>query len=41
MFLRFTGNNFDANVKLVSQFKELANKKGCTTVQLAIAWLMK
>jgi aryl-alcohol dehydrogenase-like predicted oxidoreductase len=41
MFPRFTGDNFDANVKLVSQFKELADKKGCTTAQLAIAWLMK
>ncbi len=31
----------EKNVKLVSQFKELADKKGCTTSQLAIAWLMK
>ena len=38
---RFMGANRDKNVKLVSQFKVLADKKGCTTPQLAIAWLLK
>jgi aryl-alcohol dehydrogenase-like predicted oxidoreductase len=33
--------NRDANVKLVNQFKALADKKGCTTSQLSIAWLLK
>jgi aryl-alcohol dehydrogenase-like predicted oxidoreductase len=33
--------NRDKNVKLVSQFKALAEKRGCTTSQLAIAWLLK
>jgi len=40
-FPRFSEENFEANVKLVSQFKTLADKKGCTTSQLAIAWLIK
>ncbi|KAH8162628.1 hypothetical protein CIB48_g5618 [Xylaria polymorpha] len=38
---RFSGANFEANVKLVSQFKALADRKGCTPAQLAIAWLLK
>jgi aryl-alcohol dehydrogenase-like predicted oxidoreductase len=38
---RFMDANRDKNVKLVSQFKALADKKGCTTSQLAIAWLLK
>ena len=38
---RFMEANRDKNVKLVSQFKALADKKGCTTSQLAIAWLLK
>jgi aryl-alcohol dehydrogenase-like predicted oxidoreductase len=29
------------NVKLVNQFKALADKKGCSTSQLSIAWLLK
>ncbi|KAI1406983.1 putative aldo/keto reductase [Hypoxylon sp. FL1857] len=40
-FPRFSGENFAANVKLVNQFKSLADKKGCTPAQLAIAWLLK
>ncbi|KAH7403783.1 NADP-dependent oxidoreductase domain-containing protein, partial [Cadophora sp. MPI-SDFR-AT-0126] len=38
---RFTEANQDANIKLVSQFKAFADKKGCTVAQLAIAWLLK
>ena len=34
---RFTEDNQNANVKLVTQFKEFADKKGCTVAQLAIA----
>jgi len=41
LFPRFSGENFDANVKLVNQFKTVAEKKKCTAAQLAIAWLLK
>uniref|UniRef100_A0A8H7N3H6 NADP-dependent oxidoreductase domain-containing protein n=1 Tax=Bionectria ochroleuca TaxID=29856 RepID=A0A8H7N3H6_BIOOC len=37
----FQDDNFDRNVTLVSQFRELADKKGCKPSQLAIAWLLK
>lgn len=40
-FPRFMEENRDANVMLVNQFKALADKKGCTTSQLSIAWLLK
>lgn len=38
---RFQEGNRDQNVKVVSQFKALADKKGCTVAQLALAWLLK
>ncbi|KAF4471861.1 aldo-keto reductase [Fusarium albosuccineum] len=38
---RFTEENREKNIELVTQFKALADKKGCTTAQLAIAWLLK
>ena len=38
---RFSEENLEANVKLVNQFKALADKKGCTASQLAIAWILK
>lgn len=38
---RFMEANRDKNVKIVSQFQALADKKGCTTSQLALAWLLK
>lgn len=38
---RFMEANRDKNAQLVSQFKALAEKKGCTAPQLAIAWLLK
>ena len=40
-FPRFMEANRDKNVKLVNQFKALADKKGCSTSQLSIAWLLK
>lgn len=39
VFPRFSKENIAANAKLVGQFKALADKKGCTTSQLALAWL--
>ena len=38
---RFMGANKDKNVQLVRQFQAMADKKGCTTAQLALAWLLK
>ncbi|KAF4335747.1 alcohol dehydrogenase [Fusarium beomiforme] len=38
---RFICENREKNIQLVSQSKELADKKGITTAQLAIAWLLK
>ena len=38
---RFQEANRDHNVQTVSQFKALADKKGCTVSQLALAWLLK
>jgi aryl-alcohol dehydrogenase-like predicted oxidoreductase len=40
-FPRFAQENLEANVKLVNQFKAFADKKGCATSQLALAWLLK
>jgi len=40
-FPRFMEANRDKNVRLVNQFKALADKKGCSTSQLSIAWLLK
>lgn len=36
----FSEENLEANVKLVARFKELAEKKGCSTSQMALAWLL-
>ncbi|KAK0631015.1 NADP-dependent oxidoreductase domain-containing protein [Bombardia bombarda] len=41
IFPRLAGENKDKNVVLVNQFKALADEKGCTIAQLAIAWLLK
>jgi aryl-alcohol dehydrogenase-like predicted oxidoreductase len=41
IFPRFAGDNLEANAKIVRQFNALAEKKGCTLAQLAIAWLLK
>ena len=37
---RFQGENFDKNLRLVGKVKELAENKGCTPGQLALAWLL-
>lgn len=37
---RFQGKNFDRNLQLVDRVKELADAKGCTPGQLALAWLL-
>jgi aryl-alcohol dehydrogenase-like predicted oxidoreductase len=39
-FPRFQGENFDKNMKLVSKLKAAAGEKGCTTGQMALAWVM-
>jgi aryl-alcohol dehydrogenase-like predicted oxidoreductase len=37
---RFTGENFDRNIALVDEVGKLAAAKGCTTAQLALAWVL-
>ncbi len=37
---RFTGENLDANLKLAAQVAQLAQEKGVTPAQLAIAWVL-
>ncbi len=37
---RFTGANFQRNVDLVTTVSELADEKGCTPGQLALAWVL-
>ncbi len=37
---RFQGENFEQNLNLVAKIKEIANRKGCTPAQLALAWLL-
>jgi aryl-alcohol dehydrogenase-like predicted oxidoreductase len=37
---RFQGENFARNLALVEQLKKLAEAKGCTPAQLALAWLI-
>jgi aryl-alcohol dehydrogenase-like predicted oxidoreductase len=39
-FPRFTGEAFDANLALVEKIRELADEKGCTPGQLALAWVL-
>lgn len=39
-FPRFQGENLRHNLGLVDRLKEVADDKGCTLVQLAIAWLL-
>jgi aryl-alcohol dehydrogenase-like predicted oxidoreductase len=40
LFPRFSGDNFEANVRLISQLRDVADKKKCTLAQLALAWLL-
>lgn len=37
---RFEGENFAKNLKLVDKVRELADSKGCTPAQLALAWVL-
>jgi aryl-alcohol dehydrogenase-like predicted oxidoreductase len=37
---RFQGENFNKNLELVNKIKQLADEKGCTASQLALAWVM-
>nr|WP_309601989.1 aldo/keto reductase [Sphingomonas sp.] len=38
---RFTGDNFARNIALVDRIKELAEEKGVTAAQLALAWVLE
>jgi len=37
---RFQGENFEKNIQLVREVEEMAKEKGCTTAQLALAWVL-
>ena len=37
---RFTGENFEKNIALVHEVEAMARDKGCTTAQLALAWVL-
>ncbi|MEO8176175.1 MAG: aldo/keto reductase [Sphingomicrobium sp.] len=37
---RFTGENFDRNIALVGEVEAMAREHGCTTAQLALAWVL-
>ncbi len=37
---RFSGDNFQKNLDVVTKVGELAKEKGCTPAQLALAWLL-
>src|SRR3954449_8628529 len=37
---RFTGENFEKNLQLVREVEAMAKEKGCTTAQLALAWVL-
>ena len=37
---RFTGENFEKNMQLVREVEAIAGEKGCTTAQLALAWVL-
>jgi aryl-alcohol dehydrogenase-like predicted oxidoreductase len=37
---RFTGENLERNLELAGKVEELAEEKGCTPAQLALAWAM-
>jgi len=37
---RFTGENFEKNLELVREVETMAKEKGCTTAQLALAWVL-
>jgi aryl-alcohol dehydrogenase-like predicted oxidoreductase len=37
---RFQGDNFDRNQQIVQAVRRLAERKGCTAAQIALAWLL-
>src|SRR3954465_5484826 len=37
---RFQGENFEKNIALVHEVEAMAKDKGCTTAQLALAWVL-
>jgi aryl-alcohol dehydrogenase-like predicted oxidoreductase len=37
---RFQGENFRKNLQLVEEVERMAKEKGCTTAQLALAWVL-
>src|SRR3954447_9591933 len=37
---RFQGDNFERNIELVREVEAMAREKGCTTAQLALAWVL-
>ena len=37
---RFQGENFEKNLRLVREVEAMAKEKGCTTAQLALAWVL-
>jgi pyridoxine 4-dehydrogenase len=37
---RYQGDNFYTNIELVNKVEALARKKGCTSGQIAINWLL-
>ncbi len=37
---RFQGENFERNLEIVRRVEDLAERKGCTPAQLALAWLL-
>jgi aryl-alcohol dehydrogenase-like predicted oxidoreductase len=37
---RFQGENFARNIQLVGEVEAMAREKGCTTAQLALAWVL-
>ncbi|CAI6336843.1 unnamed protein product [Periconia digitata] len=40
MYPRFSEENFPGNIKLVEIFESIAKEKGCTTSQVALAWVL-
>ena len=38
---RFQGENFEKNIQLVREVEAMAEEKGCTTAQLALAWVLE
>lgn len=38
-FPRFQPGNFEINLQLVAQVEQMAQRKGCTSAQLAINWV--